>query len=48
MSNYLRYRVRGGCYFFTVNLLERNKRLLTEHIDALRQAFRQTTTPFSH
>jgi putative transposase len=40
MSNYLRYRVHGGCYFFTVNLLERNKHLLTEHIGLLRHAFR--------
>ncbi|OQW88249.1 MAG: transposase [Thiotrichaceae bacterium IS1] len=40
MSDYLRYRVPGGCYFFTVNLLERKKHLLTEHIDLLRHAFR--------
>ncbi|MEZ5673479.1 MAG: transposase [Thiotrichaceae bacterium] len=40
MSNYLRYRIPGGCYFFTVNLLERKRHLLTEHIDLLRHAFR--------
>jgi putative transposase len=40
MSHYLRYRMPGGCYFFTVNLLERNQHLLTEYIDSLRQAFR--------
>ncbi len=40
MSNYVRYRVPGGCYFFTVNLLERKKHLLTEHIELLRHAFR--------
>ena len=40
MSNYIRYRVPGGCYFFTVNLLERKKHLLTEHIELLRHAFR--------
>jgi putative transposase len=40
MSNYVRYRVPGGCYFFTVNLLERKKHLLTEHIEPLRHAFR--------
>lgn len=40
MSHYLRNRVLGGCYFFTVNLLERKKHLLTEHIDSLRHAFR--------
>ncbi|GAB6140400.1 hypothetical protein JCM14076_11290 [Methylosoma difficile] len=40
MSNYVRYRVPGGCYFFTVNLLDRKKHLLTEHIDLLRDSFR--------
>jgi len=33
MSNYHRVRVSGGTYFFTVNLLERHRRLLVEHID---------------
>jgi putative transposase len=42
MSEYVRYRVPGGCYFFTVNLLERRRYLLTEHIDLLREAFRRT------
>ncbi|MFD0740499.1 transposase [Lysobacter koreensis] len=28
----------GGTYFFTVNLLERNRRLLVEHIGLLRTA----------
>lgn len=41
MSNYVRYRVPGGCYFFTVNLLERKEKLLTEHIELLREAFRR-------
>jgi putative transposase len=40
MSHYLRYRMPGGGYFFTVNLLERNQHLLTEYIDSLRRAFR--------
>jgi putative transposase len=40
MTNYRRYRVKGRTYFFTVNLLERKRRLLTEHIDTLRDAFR--------
>jgi putative transposase len=40
MPNYRRWRVPGGYYFFTVNLLERKKHLLTEHIDLLREAFR--------
>ena len=48
MSNYRRVRVPGGTYFFTVNLLERRRRLLVEHIDALRAAFRdaQRARPF--
>jgi len=40
MSNYRRYRIAGGCYFFTVNLLERNKSLLVDHIDLLRESVR--------
>jgi len=40
MSNYLRYRIPGGCYFFTVNLLERDKSLLVDHIDLLRESVR--------
>ncbi|WGS87616.1 transposase [Methylomonas sp. UP202] len=31
----------GGCYFFTVNLLERQRTLLTDHIDLLRDAVRR-------
>lgn len=42
MSNYRRIRVPGGIYFFTVNLLDRRKSLLIDHIDALRKAFRDT------
>ncbi|MDR2155212.1 MAG: transposase [Burkholderiaceae bacterium] len=42
MSNYRRAWVPGGTYFFTVNLLRRDRRLLVEHINALRDAFRQT------
>ncbi|MEE9336784.1 MAG: transposase [Methylococcaceae bacterium] len=40
MPNYLRYRILGGCYFFTVNLLERNNTLLVDHIDLLRGSVR--------
>jgi putative transposase len=40
MTNYRRYRITGGTYFFTVNLEERKRRLLTEHITILRDAFR--------
>lgn len=39
MPNYRRVWVPGGTYFFTVNLLERRRRLLVEHIDALRASF---------
>ena len=39
MSNYRRMHVPGGTYFFTVNLLERRRHLLVEHIDQLRIAF---------
>lgn len=41
MTDYRRYRVKGGTYFFTVNLVERKRRLLTERIDDLRNAFRK-------
>jgi putative transposase len=37
-----RWRVRGGTYFLTINLLERRSDLLVRHIDALREAVRQT------
>lgn len=39
MSNYRRVRVPGGTYFFTVNLLQRRRRLLVDHVDELRLAF---------
>ena len=42
MPDYRRFWVPGGTFFFTVNLLERrNRRLLVEHVDHLRAAFRQ-------
>ncbi|WP_231883559.1 MULTISPECIES: REP-associated tyrosine transposase [Methylomonas] len=41
MPNYRRNFVAGGCYFFTVNLLERQRTLLTDHIDLLRDAVRR-------
>ena len=40
MPNYRRYRVPGGCYFFTVNLLERKNTLLIDRIDLLRESVR--------
>lgn len=42
MPDYRRYRVSGGTYFFTINLLERQSDLLTRHIGALREAVRRT------
>jgi putative transposase len=42
MPNYRRNRVAGGCYFFTVNLLDRRSDLLVTEIDALRGAVRET------
>jgi putative transposase len=42
MPDYRRFRVPGGTYFFTVNLLERRLDLLVRHIDDLREAVRAT------
>jgi len=42
MPNYRRAFVPGGCWFFTVNLLDRRRRLLTDHVEALRAATRTT------
>ena len=42
MPNYRRAFVPGGCWFFTVNLLERRKALLVDNIDALRDAVEKT------
>jgi putative transposase len=43
MPDYRRYRIPGGTYFFTVNLLERSPNdLLVRHIDIFRQAVRDT------
>jgi putative transposase len=43
MPNYRRVWVPGGTYFFTVNLLDRDRALLVEHIAGLRAAFRAAT-----
>jgi len=40
MTSYRRNFVPGGCQFFTLNLADRKSRLLTEHVDGLRAAFR--------
>ena len=42
MRTYKRIRIKGGCYFFTVNLAHRKgNQLLIRHIDALRAAFKK-------
>ena len=42
MPNYRRAFVPGGCWFFTVNLLERRRTLLVDHIATLREAVATT------
>jgi putative transposase len=42
MPNYRRAFVPGGCWFFTVNLLNRHQTLLLDHVDVLRGAFADT------
>jgi putative transposase len=42
MSDYRRNFIPGGSFFFTVNLANRRSRLLTERVDDLRTAFRET------
>src|ERR1700761_4233700 len=48
MPDYRRAFVPGGCWFFTVNLLERRQTSLVDHIDVLREAVTKTrqTYPF--
>jgi putative transposase len=41
MPDYRRNRVVGGTYFFTVNLLDRDRPLLVEHIEILRESVRR-------
>jgi REP-associated tyrosine transposase len=42
MADYRRNFIAGGTFFFTVNLRNRRLKLLTEHIDKLRAAIRET------
>ena len=42
MPDTARYRVPGGTYFFTINLLERRADLLVRHIEPLREAVKYT------
>ena len=44
MVNYRRSRVAGGTFFFTVNLLDRRKALLVDHVDALRRIVLEVRT----
>ena len=46
MPNYIRPKITGGTWFFTVNLLNRNKSLLTDHIGELRLATLKTKRKF--
>jgi putative transposase len=39
MVQYRRNRLEGGTYFFTVTLLDRRSKWLTERVDDLRQAY---------
>jgi len=41
MTSYRRNFVPGGSFFFTVNLAERKRSLLTDNIELLRAAFRE-------
>ncbi|TVO64763.1 REP-associated tyrosine transposase [Denitromonas ohlonensis] len=41
MPDYRRNRIPGGCYFFTVNLLDRDSDALVVHMDLLRNAVRK-------
>jgi putative transposase len=46
MPNYRRAFVPGGCWFFTVTLLDRQSALLVEQIEILREATRRTRERF--
>jgi len=45
MPNYRRAFVPGGCWFFTLNLLDRRQTLLADHIATLREAIAATRQP---
>jgi putative transposase len=44
MTNYRRSSIAGACYFFTVNLADRHRSLLTDNISLLRAAFEYART----
>jgi putative transposase len=41
MANYRRNFLPGGSYFFTVNLADRRRALLTHHVELLQAGFRR-------
>lgn len=41
MADYRRVRIAGGCYFFTVALLDRSSSLLVEQVELLRSVVRK-------
>ena len=50
MRTYKRLKIEGGCYFFTVVLVQRNgNNLLIEQVDSLRESFKhvQNNHPFT-
>ena len=49
MRTYIRARVPGASYFFTLTLQDRRSSLLIEHVDTLRKAFQavRRTHPFT-
>jgi putative transposase len=40
MSRYLRARIEGGTFFFTLTLADRSGDLLVRHVDRIRQAYK--------
>ena len=40
MRRYIRNRMPGGCYFFTLTLADRSQRYLTDYLDAFRDTYR--------
>lgn len=47
MPNYRRNRVKGGCYFFTVNLLVRKQNpLFVKNIELLRDVVKRVRTQY--
>jgi putative transposase len=47
MPNYRRAFVPEGCFFFTVNLLERRRTLLVDHVATLRRGIRARGSAWS-